>query len=136
MSSESINKPGPVLVSIFSERQVIMQRELLTPGLPLVECGHGEGLLAGDEGGEPDHPRLVAHDEAARPVLVDAPPGRLGQVGGGEDEEGDGGVRGVRPGVGLDVRRGSSPEAGVSSPVVKVILTQEVTMTMTQPHLK
>ena len=87
-----------------------MERELITPGLPLTEGGHGECVLSGDEGGQPHHARLVTHDhttrknvtkihEKKRPtlpgaVLADAAPGRLGQVCRGQDEEGDGGVRG------------------------------------------
>ena len=74
-----------------------MQRELLTPGLSLAEGGDGEGVYASYEGGQPDHTSLVAHDEAAGAVLVDAAPGRLGQVGRGQHEEGEGGVRGVCP---------------------------------------
>ena len=69
-----------------------MQRELLTPGLSLTEGGHREGVQASYEGGQPDHTRLVAHDEAAGAVLVDAAPGHLGQVGRGQHEEWEGRV--------------------------------------------
>ena len=37
-----------------------------------------------------DHTRLVAYDEAAVAVLVDAAPGCLGQVVQGQHEEGEG----------------------------------------------
>ena len=42
-----------------------MEGELLAARLPLAEGGHGEGVPAGDEGRQPDHPRLVTHNETA-----------------------------------------------------------------------
>ena len=82
---KSINQPRFVLVSVFCQRQVIMYRELVTTRLSLVERDNIEHLLSGDDTRYPDNTRLVAHDQTTVARLTHAAPGRLGQVGRGQD---------------------------------------------------
>ena len=79
-------------------------------------------MLAGDEARQPDHARLVTHDEAAGARLAHAPPRRLGQVGRGEHEEGQRGAVWRGPGVGLDVGRGAGAAARLRPPPRQVTL--------------
>ena len=84
-----------------------MYREHVTARLSLVERDNIEQVLSGDDTRQPDDSRLVAHDQTTVARLAHAAPGRLGQVGGGQDEVRDGRVVGAGPGVRLDVGRGS-----------------------------
>ena len=93
------------------EWKIVVKGKLRTAWLSLTEGDVGEGLLPRDDGGKPDHARLVAEDVAAVAGGRDTAPGSLGEVGGGQHEEGQLFVVRTDPGVGLDVRGGSGPPA-------------------------
>ena len=81
-----------------------MQGKLQTAWLSLTEGDGGEGLLPRDDGGQPDHARLVTENVAAVARHGDRAPGRLGEVCRGQHEESELLVVLTDLGVGLDMR--------------------------------
>ena len=99
-----------------------MQGKLLTAWPSLTEGHLAEGLLPGDEGGQPDHARLVAENVAAVAGRTDGAPGSLGEVGRGQHEEGQLLVVLTETGVSLDMRGSPGPPTPLSRPSAQMIL--------------